>query len=46
MQTLIHVLFLYLKVCALTAALGVLLAVCLWCGTGLASFVREARENK
>ena len=46
MQTLVHVLLLYLKVCAVTAALGVLLALGFWCGTGLASFAREAREDK
>jgi hypothetical protein len=46
MQPLLHMLSLYLKVCAVTAVLGVLLAAGLWCGTGLGSFAREAREDK
>jgi len=44
-QTLIHVLVLYLKYSLVTLALGVVVSLGLWFWLGLASFARSARHD-
>jgi hypothetical protein len=45
MQTLIHLLVLYLKYSLVTLALGVVVTVGLWFWLGLSSFARSARND-
>ena len=44
-QTLIHILALYLKYSLVTLALGIVVSAGLWCWLGLASFARSARND-
>jgi hypothetical protein len=44
-QTLIHLLVLYLKYSLVTLALGVVVTVGFWFWAGLASFARSARSD-
>ena len=45
MQTLIHLLLLYLEYSLVTLALGVVVTAGLWCWVGISSFVRSARDD-
>ena len=45
MQTLVHLLVLYLKYSLVTLALGVVVAAGLWFWLGLASFARSVRDD-
>jgi hypothetical protein len=44
-QTLIHLLLLYLEYSLVTLALGIVLAAGLWFWLGLASFARSLRQD-
>jgi hypothetical protein len=44
-QTLIHLLLLYLKYSLVTLALGIVVTVGLWFWLGLSSFARSLRED-
>jgi hypothetical protein len=45
MQTLLHLLVLYLKYSLVTLALGIVVSAGLWFWLGLASFARNARDD-
>ena len=45
MQTLIHLLVLYLEYSVVTLALGVVVALGLWFWLGLSSFAKSARND-
>jgi len=44
-QTLIHLLVLYLKYSLVTLALGIVVAVGFWCWLNLAAFARSVRDD-